>query len=347
VTRGRRAAQPKGNTLRIGFTYDLKADYLARGFSEHAVAEFDSATTIDAIAGALESHGHEVVRIGHVRSLAARLVAGERWDLVFNIAEGVAGFGRESQVPALLEAYDVPYTFSDPLVCALTLHKGMAKHVARGCGVPTPGFVLVTTRAEAEAVTLPLPLFVKPVAEGTSKGVTAKSLVTSHASLVEVCGELLREYSQPVLVEEFLSGREFTVGILGTGDDARALATLEVVLRAGADAAVYSYRNKAQWRDFVEYKLLLDVGKDASGALRREVEQVAIASWRCLGCRDAGRVDVRLDAAGKAQLIEVNPLAGLTPEHSDLPIMAALKGVGYEALIGEILRCTLARIAAA
>src|SRR5262249_52719428 len=241
----------------------VKADYVAHGFSEHAVAEFDTDVTIDAISGALAALGHEVVRIGHVKALAARLVAGERWDLVFNIAEGVAGFGRESQVPALLEAFGVPYTFSDPLVCALTLHKGMAKQVARGHGVPTPDFALVTTPAEAAAVALPFPLFVKPVAEGTSKGVTARSLVRSRAALIDVCTDLLAEYREPVLVEEFLSGREFTVGILGTGADARALATLEVVLRAGADAAVYSYRNKAQWRELVEYKLL-----DA-GALRR------------------------------------------------------------------------------
>jgi len=325
--------------LRIGFTYDLKADYLALGFSEHAVAEFDTEVTIDAISGALTSLGHEVVRIGHVKALATRLVAGERWDLVFNIAEGVAGFGRESQVPALLEAYSIPYTFSDPLVCALTLHKGMAKHVARGYGVPTPDFALVTSPAEAAAVELPLPLFVKPVAEGTSKGVTAKSLVKSRAALVEVCTELLAEYREPVLVETFLSGREFTVGILGTGADSRALATLEVLLRAEADAAVYSYRNKAQWRELVEYKLL------DRGELRREVEEVALATWKCLGCRDAGRVDVRLDAAGNPQMLEVNPLAGLTPEHSDLPIMAALEGMDFETLIGEILRCTTTRLA--
>jgi D-alanine-D-alanine ligase len=326
--------------LRIGFTYDLKADYLALGFSEHAVAEFDTEVTIDAISGALAALGHEVVRIGHVKALAARLVAGERWDLVFNIAEGVAGFGRESQVPALLEAYAIPYTFSDPLVCALTLHKGMAKQVARGHGVPTPNFALVTTPAEAAAVSLPFPLFVKPVAEGTSKGVTARSLVTSRAALIEVCAELLAEYREPVLVEEFLSGREFTVGILGTGLGSRALATLEVVLRAGADAAVYSYRNKAQWRELVEYKLL------DTGALRLRVEEVALATWKCLGCRDAGRVDVRLDAAGNPQMLEVNPLAGLTPEHSDLPIMAALQGMDFETLIGEILRCTAKRLAA-
>jgi D-alanine-D-alanine ligase len=327
--------------VRIGFTYDLKDDYLALGFAEHEVAEFDSAQTIDAIAGALAALGHEVERVGHVRALAARLVAGWRCDLVFNIAEGVAGFGRESQVPALLEAYEIPYTFSDPLVCALTLHKGMAKHVARGCGVPTPKFSLVATAAEAAAVTLPLPLFAKPVAEGSSKGVTAKSLARTKDALVEVCTELLERYRQPVIVEEYLSGREFTVGILGTGDSARALGTLEVVLLEGADAGVYSYRNKTQWESIVEYGLL------EPGALRTEVEQVALAGWRCLGCRDAGRVDVRLDAAGRAQMLEVNPLAGLAPGYSDLPNMAEMAGMSYTALIGEIVRCARARIDAA
>jgi D-alanine-D-alanine ligase len=325
--------------VKIGVTYDLKDDYRALGFTEHQVAEFDSRDTIEAVASALASLGHEIVPIGHVRALSARLVAGERWDLVFNLAEGVAGFGRESQVPALLEAYEIPYTFSDPLTCALTLHKGMAKHVARGCGVPTPDFEIVATPAEAAAVIQPLPLFVKPVAEGTSKGVTAASLVTSRDALVDVCTDLLQAYRQPVIVERFLSGREFTVGVLGTGADARALATLEVLLRAGADESVYSFRNKAQWRELVEYGLL------EPGALRYEVEEVALAAWRALGCRDGGRVDVRLDGAGRAQLIEVNPLAGLNPEYSDLPIMARLKGMDFRALIAEILGCATSRLA--
>jgi D-alanine-D-alanine ligase len=327
--------------MRIGLTYDLKDDYLELGLAEHEVAEFDSPATIDSIEGALRALGHHVERVGHVRALAAKLVAGWRCDLVFNIAEGVAGFGRESQVPALLEAYEIPYTFSDPLVCALTLHKGMAKHVARGCGVPTPSFALVTTPAEAAAVALPLPLFAKPVAEGSSKGVTAESLARTRTALVDVCTRLLERYRQPVLVEEYLSGREFTVGILGTGGTARALATLEVVLLEKADAGVYSYRNKTQWQGLVEYRLL------EAGSLRAEVEAVALATWRCLGCRDAGRVDVRLDGAGRAQMLEVNPLAGLTPGYSDLPIMAELTGMSYEALIGEILRCAASRLDAA
>jgi D-alanine-D-alanine ligase len=324
--------------MRIGVTYDLKDEYLQLGFSEGQVAEFDSHETIDGLCVALAALGHDYLRIGHVRSLAKRLVAGERWDLVFNIAEGLSGFGRESQVPALLEAFDVPYTFSDPLVCALTLHKAMTKQVARGYGILTPDFALVQTIADAEAVDLPLPLFVKPVAEGTSKGVDAASLVTEPGVLVERCAELLRAYDQPVLVERFLPGREFTVGLLGTGAQARALATLEVVLREKADAQVYSYRNKSHWQQLVDYRLL------ESGPLRSEVEALALATWRCLGCRDAGRVDVRLDENGQPQLIEVNPLAGLTPGHSDLPIMADLMGIEYKQLIGEILQCAVQRL---
>jgi D-alanine-D-alanine ligase len=322
----------------IGVTYDLKDDYAALGFGEQDVAEFDSIDTIDAVCGALTALGHDCVRIGNVRALARRLVAGDRWDLVFNIAEGVAGFGRESQVPALLEAYGLPYTFSDPLVTAVTLHKAMAKHVARGCGVPTPDFALVQSVADAEALRLPLPLFAKPVAEGTSKGITAASLVRTRDALVEVSAELLAAHRQPVLVERFLSGREFTVGILGTGATARALATLEVRLKAGADAGVYSYRNKAHWRELVDYVLL------ESGALRRDVEDVALATWRCLGCRDAGRVDIRLDEHGAPQMLEVNPLAGLTPGHSDLPIMAELSGMDYRSLIAAIVTCARERL---
>jgi D-alanine-D-alanine ligase len=325
--------------VRIGVTYDLKEEYRQLGFAENQVAEFDSIETIDALCGALEALGHECDRIGHVRALAGRLVAGERWEIVFNLCEGVAGYGRESQVPALLEAYGLPYTFSDPLVCALTLHKGMAKHVARGCGVPTPDFAVVADRGESERIDLDFPLFVKPVAEGTSKGVTNASVVRNQSALLRRCDALWAEYRQPVLVERFLPGREFTVGMIGSGASAHALGTLEVLLNPDADAHIYSYRNKAEWQELVDYRLL------AAGELRERVESVALETWIALGCRDAGRVDVRLDEHGAPQMLEVNPLAGLTPGHSDLPIMAALAGIDYTTLIARILAAALERMA--
>ena len=159
--------------MRIGLTYDLRNDYLAAGYSDQETAEFDRPDTIDAIQSALNDLGHQTDRIGHGQRLVSRLAAGDRWDMVFNIAEGLRGNARESQVPAILDLYAIPYTFSDPLVLAVTLHKDVTKTVVRQAGIPTPDFALVKRLADLDNVSLPLPLFVKPVAEGTSKGITA------------------------------------------------------------------------------------------------------------------------------------------------------------------------------
>jgi len=327
--------------IRVGITYDLRDAWLAEGYSELETAEFDRADTIDSIYDTLRELGYQPVRIGNVRQLAARLVAGDRWDIVFNICEGMHGIGREAQVPALLDAYRIPYVFSDPLVCALTLHKGMTKDVVRAAGVATPDFVVVSEAADIRNVALPYPLFAKPIAEGTGKGVTPASKIDTPAQLERTCKYLLRKYRQPVLVERFLPGREFTVGILGTGRKARALATLEIVLLPGAEAEVYSYHNKENCEELVHYQLL------SKGALREEVEALALNAWKALGCRDGGRIDVRLDEHGKASFIEVNPLAGIHPEHSDLPIMATLVNMSYRDLIGRIMTSAMARCAVA
>ena len=249
---------------RIGLTYDLRSYYLSQGYSEEETAEFDRDDTVESIAAALSELGHAPDRIGAVTQLVPRLAAGERWELVFNIAEGLHGFARESQVPALLEAYRIPCTFSDPVVLGMSLHKGWAKHVIRDLGLPTPDFAVVATEADIAAVRLPFPLFAKPVAEGTGKGVTAASKLRGPADLEAQCRELLRRFRQPVLVERFLPGREYTVGIVGTGDRARAVGTMEVLLKKEAEQDVYSYVNKEKCEELVEYRL----ADDAVGAAR-------------------------------------------------------------------------------
>jgi D-alanine-D-alanine ligase len=326
--------------MRVGLTFDLRDHYLAAGYSAEDTAEFDNIETIDSLAGALERLGLEVDRIGTVRQLAQRLVAGERWDLVFNIAEGLKGVGREAQVPALLEAYDIPCTFSDPLVMALALHKGMAKRVARDCGVPTAPFAVVESMAELASVDLPFPLFAKPIAEGTGKGVSPASRVVNRAALRKLCRQLLERYRQPVLVETFLPGREFTVGIIGTGAAAEPVAVMEVLLNGQAEAGVYSYVNKEECESRVVYRLADDDEAKAAAP-------VALAAWRALGCRDGGRVDLRQDARGRPLFLEVNPLAGLHPTHSDLPIMCTLAGIPYDALIGRIVESARRRCGSA
>jgi D-alanine-D-alanine ligase len=323
--------------MRIGITYDLRVEYLAAGFSEEETAEFDREDTIMAIEKTLKDLGHEVDRIGNVKNLTSRLVAGERWDMVFNIAEGMGGFGREAQVPALLDAHNIPYTFSDPLVLTLTLHKAMTKRVVRDLGIPTPDFCVIEKVSDLEKVDLPFPLFAKPVAEGTSKGITAASRITSQGTLVSTCVNLLLMYNQPVLVERFLPGREFTVGILGTGEDAAVLGVMEVILGEYAEPEVYSFHNKEKCEELVEYRLATDT-KAA------EVGEIALAIWRGIGCRDAGRIDIRLDANGITNFMEVNPLAGLHPQHSDLCIIAGMKGMPYRALIKAIMRSAVSRV---
>lgn len=322
--------------MRIGMTYDLRDDYLAAGYGEEETAEFDRASTIDAIDQALAAMGHEVERVGNAFALMARLADGKNWDLVFNICEGLHGFGREALVPALLDAHRIPYVFSDPLVLALTLHKGMAKHVVRDQGIPTPDFAVVKNLEDVAEIRLPLPLFAKPVAEGTGKGVSPASKISEPARLREVCAGLLAAHRQPVLVETFLPGREFTVGIVGNGRNARSIGIMEVVLKERSEPDVYSYHNKEFCEELVEYRV-------ADDDEAKQAEQTAIAAWHALGCQDGGRVDLRSDSKGVPHFIEVNPLAGLHPEHSDLCIIAGKYGITYRELLGEIMDAALAR----
>jgi D-alanine-D-alanine ligase len=326
--------------MRIGLTYDMRSEYLALGYTEEETAEFDREETIVGIESALQALGHETERIGNVQRLCERLVQGRRWDLVFNIAEGLLGIGREAQVPSLLDAYGIRYTFSDPLVMSLTLHKGMTKRVVRDAGIPTPDFAIVEMPGEAEAVHFGPPYFVKPIAEGTGKGITAKSIVRNRKDLPDVCKQVLEVYRQPVLVERFLPGREFTTGVIGTGQEAKVLGTMEVILLSSAEPGAYTYHNKENYEGLVRYRHVLST----ESPLIEAVEEIAIKAWRVLGCCDAGRIDIRCDKKGRPHFIEVNPLAGLRPQHSDLPIISGLSGVPYERLIELIVASARKRI---
>lgn len=320
----------------IGLTYDLRDDYLREGYSLEETAEFDKPDTILAIENVLSQNGYATDRIGHIQALTRRLAAGDRWDLVFNIAEGLHGFGREAQVPALLDAYKIPYTFSDALGHSLTLHKGMTKHVVRDLGIPTPDFAVVSGPEDIGLVHLPFPLFAKPVAEGTGKGITALSKIDNADNLRRVCLTLLETFRQPVLVETYLPGREFTVGIVGTGKDARALGAMEVILNPEAEQHAYSYDNKENYENLVRYTAVAD-------AEAKRAMDISLKVWCGLGLKDGGRIDLRSDAHGAPHFIEVNSLAGLNPVRSDLPILCGLVGISFHELITDILNSAIKR----
>jgi D-alanine-D-alanine ligase len=322
--------------LRVGLAYDLKADYRAAGFSAETVMEFDEEDTVQGLASALASVGHQVDRVGRGVELARRLSAGERWDLVFNIAEGVQGRSREAQVPALCELFEQPYTFSDPLTCALTLDKPLAKRLIRDHGLPTAPFAVITEEGQADTIELAPPLFAKPVAEGSSKGITERSRIGSREQLRTACADLLRRFHQPVLVESYLPGREMTVGIVGNGDAAQVVGVMEVLFNDDS-VGDYTALNKDESEDRVTYTL---VDTEPLGLAAREM---ALDAYRILSCRDAGRVDLRCDASGVPHFLEINPLPGLHPVRSDLPILSRLAGVPYPQLIGRIVEAAAQR----
>ena len=326
--------------MKIGMTFDLRDEYLAAGYSEEATAEFDRADTIDSIENALRGLGHQTDRIGHLKQLVSRLAAGDRWDLVFNICEGMHGIAREAQVPALLEAYEIPCTFADPVVMSVCLHKGLTKTLVEKAGLPTPQFAVVENMADVKNVKLPYPLFAKPIAEGTGKGISPASCISSFEDLQGVCGELLQRFDQPVLVETYLCGREFTVGLLGSGDEARVLGTLEIVLLSNAEPGAYSYTNKERCEELVRYDFVSGINDEEV----QEAERIALAAWKELQGRDGGRIDLRSDGNGQPSFIEANPLAGLHPEHSDLPMIATKVGMPYQQLINEIVQSATKRV---
>ncbi|MGF1584456.1 MAG: hypothetical protein ACFCUM_03975 [Bacteroidales bacterium] len=323
--------------MKAGICYDLRDTYLSMGYSEEETAEFDKSETIDAIGSALLTAGFEIEKIGHAKQLIELLHNGKRWDIIFNICEGLKGVGREAQVPAILDLYDIPYVFSGPLVLSLCLDKAMTKRVVRDLGLPTPDFHVVNCESDLLDVKLRFPLFVKPVSEGTGKGISEKSVIKSTEQLIMAGKHLLPLYPQGILVERFLPGREFTVGILGSGKSARAIGTMEILHNRLSESSVYSYETKENYQSRVYYEI-------PEKEIILSCQELALYAWRGLGCLDAGRVDLKMDENGVPSFIEVNPLAGLNPDHSDLPILAGKMGIDYNSLISEIMNSALSRI---
>lgn len=322
--------------MRIGFVFDVREEYLAAGMApEHAI-EFDTAETIGEIAAAIARDGHEVVRVGNGRALAKALVDGARYDLVVSIAEGLKGRSREAHAAAVCELFDQPYAFSDPLTLAATLDKAVAKRLVRDAGVPTAPFAVLERAQNAASVSLGWPVFVKPIAEGTGKGCGVDSRAGDGAALEASARALIDKFQQPVIVEPFLPGREFTVGIVGTGDRAEIIGTMEVHFLEKAEVAAYGYQNKSDWEDRVSYSMPAD-------RIARRAGEVALAAYRALEVRDLGRVDIRCDAHEEPLFLEVNPLPGLKPDYGDFPILAKNAGVPYDTLIHRILKSAAAR----
>jgi D-alanine-D-alanine ligase len=324
--------------LRIGFAYNVKRPGTkALGDAE---AEYDSPTTIAAITTALESLGHDVVPLEANGDLPTRLKEAQV-DLVFNIAEGVSGRNREAQVPALCELCGIPYTGSDAATLSLALDKALTKRLLKQRNIMTPEFQVFHTGREKVLPSLRFPLIVKPIAEGSSKGIAGKkSVVDDVPALRKVVGELIQKYRQPALVEEYITGREFTVGLLGDRRP-RILPPMEIVFSDPTDRRpVYDYTYKQDWSARVSYQCPAKLTPKELKA----VEKAALDTFQALDCRDVCRIDMRMDALGNVYVLELNPLPGLTPDWSDLVMIGKSINMDYRTLIAEIMAGGLKRL---
>jgi len=296
-------------------------------------AEFDKQETVDAIDSALKKMGFETEPAGNCFQVIEALASGKRWDLVFNIAEGLYGDGRESVIPAILDQYKIPYIFSGPVILGISLNKYLTRLIVSAAGVPVSPGILIREMSDVNRCDLNYPLFIKPVSEGTGKGITEKSMVNNLSELRDMSGYLLKRFDQPALVEEYLPGREFTVGIVGSGDSAVAVGGMEIECK---DNLPYSVEFKENYQEFCKY---IPMAPDFTD----ECKTLALKVWKALGGLDGGRVDVKADRNGRMCFMEVNPLAGLHPVHSDLPILSGMAGIGYQELIEMIVNSAIER----
>lgn len=320
--------------LRVGIACNIKQDH-----ASDAQAEFDEPETVAAIRQALEEDGCETVLLEASQDFP-RALAAQRPDIVFNIAEGRAGRNREAQVPAICEYYGVPYTGSDAATLSIALDKSLTKQLAAARGVATPASFVLEKGSETLPEGLVYPILVKPNAEGSSKGISDACVAKDEAALRALVHRDMAVYAEDLLAEQYIDGREFTVGILGNGADMRVFAPMEIVYRKlRGEFKVYSFEVKRNYKEHISYSCPPDLPPDVLARMTRD----AAAVYRALGCLDFARIDFRLSPDNTVYFIEANPLPGLAPGYSDYPMLAAFNGMDYGELVRSVFRCALER----
>lgn len=320
----------------VGITYDLKTEYLFRvGDPPDANAEFDHPDTIGLIADAIAAMGHTVLRIGSAQNLLEELHS-LRADLVFNIAEGASGRNREAQVPILLEMKGIPFVGSDGLTQALTLDKLMTKKIFLSEGIPTPRFFEAAHPEGPLPLDLAFPLIVKPRYEGSSKGLTERSVVHSVSELKTQVAWVIETYRQPALVEEFIRGNEFTIGLIGN-DPPEVFPVVRIQIDGQKELGdlFYTFSRIAQGAAYL-------CPAEIQPSLEEQLKELALRAYRAVECLDFGRVDFRVDSKGKPYVLEINPLPSLSTEDV-FSLVAQYQGQTYERMIQRILEVAIKR----
>lgn len=322
---------------RVGITYNVKRGVQSE--VEDIEAEYDSMETIYSIKKALEKLNCTVELMEAEKSLLDCL-AKTKVDIVFNIAEGRNGRGREAHIPAIMNFLGIPFTGSDETTLAIALDKNLTKQIVASYGIKTPRSQVIQKRGDKLDHTMKFPLIIKPNSEGSSKGISELSVVSGLAQLEDTIENNMSKYQQPMLIEEFIEGREFTVGIIGNDDETVVFPPMEIKFKSSLDSyKIYSYQVKKNYQQYVEYVCPAELDP----SLNRKMTSIARRIYSILGCKDFARLDFRLSNDGEVYFIEINPLPGLAPGYSDYPMIAQFTGIEYDRLIGMILNSALKR----
>lgn len=326
--------------LLIGLTFDLKSasqrtSKPANGLNDY-LAEFDTEETISSIENALKKYGHKIYRIGSARDLIEDLPR-LRGDIIFNIAEGIDGRNRESQIPVILDALNIPYIGSDALTLSVLLDKIVAKKILAYHNIPTPRhFECKEERNIVVPKGLNFPFIVKPQYEGSAKGITRDSKVNSYDGLKKQVRRIIRIYNQPALVEEFISGREFTVGIIGN-ENPEIFPVVERHLEVETNLSCHIFEKCGYDAAGLKYQKPLEIEKDLESDIKRIAQEV----FRAFECRDFARIDFRMDGRG-VYVLEVNPLPSLARDDY-FALSSEYLGISYDEMINKILETALER----
>lgn len=324
-------------------------DNLVKNYSERLsdkYAEWDDRETIDAIKSALEKFGHKVVLIEADENAYDKLRA-ERPNIVFNMAEGYGGLARESYLPAILELLNIPYTASDPITIGICHDKSRCKEILSYYNIPTPNFFITSKRVNGQ-YKINYPGFVKPLHEGSSKGIYNSCVVRSKDDLNREIDRIWKDYCQPSIVEDFLDGKEFTVAVLGNGNETRVLPIVEINLDCVPKGFNKIYSYEVKWFfDTRENKLdIFTCPAKINPKLQKKIEDICLNAFKVLRIRDWARFDVRCDSQENPYIIEVNPLPGILPNPDDnscFPKAARAAGMDYDNLINTVLKLAIQR----
>lgn len=330
---------PKGSCYRIGIAFNLKKNN--EDEMEDEQAEYDSISTIEAIERALKKAGCETVYLEADTNFSKNL-SNSKVDMVFNIAEGKGGRGREAQVPSILNLFSVPYIGSDETTLCIALDKGLAKRLVKSYRIKTPVFFIWKGNLSEIPEKISFPVIAKPNAEGSSKGVLGNMIANNRKELKALLSEKWERYHQPILIEEYIKGREFTVGIVGNGEEKRIFRPMEIIISPEGNpdgSKVYSFHVKRNYEKYVRYECPANLSSDMENEMIRTAGRI----YDLLECKDFARIDFMLSEDNRLYFIEINPLPGLAPGYSDYPMLAAYNGLEYDDLIKSILNSGLKR----